>query len=130
MGGIRVSPGVLFVGRYRIPPGALEEWRAAQREMTAFVAANLPDVLAFDAYLGEDGTEATSIHLHRDAASFQRYVETMATRIERGTQIVEVLRIDLYGEPSAAVIERMRRMGSWPVVVWPHVHGLGDADTA
>ena len=129
-GGARPTPGVLFVGRYRIPPDALDEWRAAQREMTKFVAANLPDVLAFDAYLGEDGTEATSIHLHRDAASFQRYLETMATRIGRGTQIVEVLRIDLYGEPGATIVERMRRMGSWPVVVWPHVHGLGSADPA
>jgi hypothetical protein len=129
MGDARVSAGVLFVGRYRIPPGALDEWRAAQREMTAFVEANLPDVLAFDAFLGEDGTEATSIHFHRDAASFDRYLETMATRIGRGTQIVEVIRIDLYGEPSAAVVEHMRRMGSWPVAVWPHAHGLGRTPT-
>ena len=121
----RVSAGVLFVGRYRIPPGRVDEWRAAQREMAAFVEANLPDVLAFDAYLGDDGTEATSVHLHRDAASFERYLEAMATRIGRGAQIVEVLRIDLYGEPSAAVLERLRRMGGWPVVVWTRLHGPG-----
>ena len=119
----RHSAGVMFVGRYRIPPGKADEWRAAQREMAAFVAENLPAVIAFDAYLAQDGIEATSIHLHRDAASFERYLAAMASRIGRGVQIVEVLRIDLYGEPSTEVVERLRRMGTWPVVVWPHVHG-------
>ncbi len=124
-GGARPTPGVVVAGRYRIPPGKVDGWRAAVREMADFVEANLPDVIAFDAYLGDDDTEATSIHLHRDAASFECYLETMASRIGRGAQMVEVLRIDLYGEPSEAIVERMRRMGTWPVAVWPHVHGFG-----
>lgn len=124
MDGMQASRGVVFVGTYRISAGAIDAWRAAQREMSAFVEANLPDVIAFDAYLDEAGAEGTSIHLHRDGASFERYLEAMASRIGRGTKIVEVLRIDLYGEPGAAAVERLRRMGTWPVVVWPHVHGF------
>lgn len=125
MGDHRVSPGVLFVGTYRIPPGRLDEWRAANREMTAFVEESLPDVIAFDAYVNEDGSEGTSIHLHRDASSFERYLDTMASRIGRGTQIVDVVRIDLYGSPGGPIVERLRSMGTWPVVVRAHVNGLG-----
>lgn len=125
MGGNRVSPGVMFVGTYRIPPGHLDAWRTANREMTAFVEASLPDVIAFDAYVNEDGTEGTSIHLHLDSASFERYLDAAASRIGRGTQVVEVLRIDLYGSPSDQVIERLRRMGPWPVNVRSHVDGFG-----
>ena len=126
----RLSPGLVFVGRYRIPAGRADEGRSAIREMTAFVEANLPDVIAFDAYLSEDGTEGTSIHLHRDAASFERYLATTATRSRRGTQIVDVVRIDLYGPPTSDVVDRMRGMGTWPVGVHAHVNGLGRSPDA
>ena len=125
MDGTRISPGVVFVGTYRIPPGMVDEWRAANREMTEFMEASLPSVITFDAYLSEDGTEGTSIHLHRDADSFEQYLAAAASRIGHGTQVVEVLRIDLYGEPSAAVVDRLRRMGTWPVNVHAHVNGWG-----
>lgn len=84
-----------------------------------------PDVIAFDAYVNEDGTEGTSIHIHPDSASFERYLVAAASRIGRGTQVVEVLRIDQYGSPSDHLVERLRRMGTWPVNVWSHVHGFG-----
>lgn len=130
MDGTRVSPGVVFVGTYRVAPGNADEWRTAQHEMTEYVRVNLPDVIAFDAYLSDDGAEATSIHLHRDAASFERYLDVMASRIGHGTQVVQVRRIDLYGELGAAVVERVRGMGTWPVAVWSHVHGLGRSGSA
>lgn len=85
----------MFVGHYRVPADRVEEWRAANRTMTAFVEANLPDVFSLDAYLSADGTERTSIHLHRDAESFERYLAALATTIGKGTQIVEATGIDL-----------------------------------
>lgn len=122
---VRVSPGVLFVGHYRIPAGRVDDWRAAIRTMTEFVEANLPDVYSFDAYLGADGSEGTSVHLHRDAASFERYLAAMATMISAGGQIVEVTGIDLYGAPRPEVVEQLRRMGSFPVRVHAHENGFG-----
>lgn len=122
---VRLSPGVMFVGHYRVPAGRVEEWRAANRTMTAFVEANLPDVFSFDAYLGADGTEGTSIHIHRDAESFDRYLAAMATMIDRGTQIVEVTGIDLYGAPRPETVDRLRQMGSFAVHVHSHENGLG-----
>jgi len=128
MADLRLSPGVVFVGRYRIPEGSVDAWREANREMTELVEANLPDTMSFDAYLSEDQSEGTSVHLHRDAAAFDAYLAAAASRIGRGVQIVEVIRIDLYGSPSAATVDRMRRMGSWPVGVHAHVNGFGRQD--
>jgi hypothetical protein len=121
----RLSPGVMFVGRYRIPPGAVDAWRAANQELTEFVAGTLPDVLAFDAYLSEDRTIGTSTHLHRSAASFEAYLVAAAARIGRGAQIVQVESIDLYGDPGPELVDRIRRMGTWPVRVHEHVNGFG-----
>jgi hypothetical protein len=122
---VRLSPGVMFVGHYRVPAGRVDEWRAANRAMTAFVEANLPDVFSFDAYLGADGTEGTSIHIHRDAESFERYLAAMATMIGQGMQVVEVTGIDLYGAPRPEIVERLRQMGSFPVHVHSHEIGFG-----
>jgi hypothetical protein len=33
---IRLSPGIIFVGRHRIAAGHVDAWRAAIREMTGF----------------------------------------------------------------------------------------------
>jgi hypothetical protein len=122
---VRLSPGVMFVGHYRVPAGRVDEWRADGRTKTAFVEANLPDVFSFDAYLSADGTEGTSIHLHRDAESFERYLAAMATMIGQGMQIVEVTGIDLYGAPRPEIVERLRQMGSFPVRVHAHENGFG-----
>jgi len=130
MADLRLSPGVVFVGRYRIPDGRVDAWRAAIREMTEFVKANLPATISFDAYLSEDGSEGTSIHLHRDAAAFDAYLAAAASRIGRGAQIVEVIRIDLYGAPNAETVDRMRQMGSWPVGVHAHVDGFGQQEAS
>ena len=128
MADLRLSPGVIFVGRYRIPIGQAEAWRAANREMTDFVEAHLPNTISFDAYLSEDGSEGTSVHVHRDGPSFDAYLAAVGSRIGRGTRIVEVIRIDLYGDPTFETVERMRRMGSWPVGVHAHVNGFGRRD--
>lgn len=130
MADLRLSPGVMFVGRYRIPEGKAVAWRDAIREMTEFVEANLPNTISFDAYLSEDGSEGTSVHLHRDAASFDAYLAAAASRIGRGTQIVEVIRIDLYGAPSAETVDRLRGMGAWPVGVHARVNGFGHPGAA
>jgi len=130
MADVRLSPGVMFVGRYRIPEGKAVAWHEAIREMTEFVEANLPNTISFDAYLSEDGSEGTSVHVHRDAASFDAYLGAAASRIGRGAEVVEVIRIDLYGAPNAETIDRLRRMGSWPVGVHAHVNGFAIRDIA
>jgi hypothetical protein len=119
------SPGLIFVGTYRLPPGTADAWRAAQAELSTFLESALPELIAFDAYLDADGTRGTSIHVHRDEAAFDRYLATAASRIRGGAAIVEVIRIDLYGEVAAETLARLRAMGPWPVEVHAHVNGIG-----
>lgn len=118
------SARVVFVGTYRIPAGRAGAWRAANREVTEFVAAAEPRVISFDSYLNADETEATTIQVHPDSASLETHLDLAASRIGLGVQVVEVLRIDLYGAPSDAVVDRLRRMATWPVTIKRHVHGF------
>lgn len=122
---------VLFVGTYAIPEGKFEEWNTANKEMTEFAKANEPRVIRFNTYVNEGGTEATTIQLHPDSESLEYHLEVARTRISGGVQLVQVKRIELYGEPSEAVVAQLRsvseRSGSWPVSVKRPLHGFSNA---
>lgn len=116
---------VIFIGTYRIPEGSLDEWRTGSAEMTVFVDANEPRVIGIGHYANEDGTEGTSIHVHPDSESLEHHLQAASAQIGKGSQIVQVVRIELYGPVSVAVVERLRSMSTgWPIVVKGSVGGF------
>lgn len=122
-----MAGNVTFLGTYEIPGGAFDEWRAAIVDMTDFVKAHVPRLISFNHYVNEELTEAVTIYVHPNAASLEQHLEVAATRISKGVQLVKVKRIDLYGDPGAAVLERLRRISAmstgFPVTVKAHVYG-------
>lgn len=120
------SERVVLIGTFRIPQDRVDEWKVAVRGMADFVHANVPRVVAFDMFVNEDGTEGTVIQVHPDSASLEQHLEAAAERIAAGTQMVEVLRIDLFGSPSKRVMKRLQDEAAdrWPVTVRPHYLGF------
>jgi hypothetical protein len=125
-----MSQHVVFVGTYEIPDGKLDEWKAAIQDMTEFVRENEPRLLRFNSYANPEGTEATTIQVHPDSASLEHHLEVAGSRVRSGVQLVRVKRIELYGTPSAQVVEQLRHAagisGDWPVIVKGHVQGFPD----
>jgi hypothetical protein len=84
----------IFISQSRVKDGKLEDFKRGLREMAEFVEANEPRVIAFEAYLNDDGTEATGVQIHPDADSmafhmqvafekimeFDQYLDTQASR--------------------------------------------------
>jgi hypothetical protein len=100
---------VVFVGTFRIPDYAA--WQGAIAEMADFVSANVPGVTSFHAYVDETRTEGTVVYAHPDGDSFDQHLAAAAELIQRGTEMVEVLRIELLGAPNAATVQRLRSSG-------------------
>jgi len=122
-------PGpLIFVGTYTIPPADLEAFKNANREMGEFVAASQPRAHAWHTYISPDGREATTIMIHPDSGSLEYHLEVAGSRVERGTQLVRTRHIELYGEPSTALLERLERIsqaaGPFTVTVKPHLAGF------
>ncbi|MBI2845133.1 MAG: hypothetical protein HYX86_01160 [Chloroflexi bacterium] len=126
-----MSGQIIFIGTYGIPEGRFEEFKTANREMTEFVRANEPRVISFNTYVNEDGTEGTTIQVHPDSESLEYHLQVAASRIQKGVQMVESRRIELYGKPSDHLLEQLRRAsemsGRWPVVVKTHLQGFSGA---
>lgn len=112
---------IIFIGTFRIP--SLADWRQAIAAMTAFVDENLPRIRSFHAYVSADGAEGTVVYVHPDAASLDQHLAAAAELIEAGTAMVDVLRIELLGQPNPATVERLSAAGL-PVTVKQHVTGF------
>jgi predicted metallo-beta-lactamase superfamily hydrolase len=120
-----MSGPIVFVGTYRIPEGKLEEWKQGNREMTEFVEANEPRVIAMHTYINEDGTEATTMHIHPDSESLEFHMEVAAQRINHGIDMLPTGRIDLFGKPSDQLMQQLEQNAeSWPVIAKSHVQGF------
>lgn len=116
-----MSGPFVFLGTYRIPDGRLEDFKSANREMTQFVEANEPRVMAMGTYINEDGTEGSTVHIHPDAESLEFHLQVAAERIGKGREIVETKRIELYGKPSDRLIEQLQGIS---LIVKTYLHGF------
>jgi hypothetical protein len=71
----------IFMSQSKIREGKLEDFKRALREMAEFVEANEPRVVAFEAYLNDDGTEATGVQVHPDADSMAFHMQVAFEKI-------------------------------------------------
>lgn len=122
-----MAESITFVGTYSLPQDRFDEWDTAIRDMVDFVKANVPRLISFNVYISEDRSEATSIYVHPDADSFAQHMRVAATRVDAGAQMVSVVRIEVYGDPSEQAIARLQQVSEasnhFPVFVKSHYYG-------
>ena len=58
----------VFITTHRIEEETCERFHQLSRELTAYVEANEPEMLAYYAFLSDDGSEISLMQVHRDAA--------------------------------------------------------------
>jgi len=123
-----MSEMVLFVGTYTIPEGGLDAFYDQVRAMTELIRDHEPRVLTVGHYLNEDCSEGTTIHLHPDADSFDHHMETASRLIDRGTQIIDVTRIEFYGKPNDRIVEQLSKGFDVQVKTWADGYSRLDTD--
>ena len=63
----------IHIATYTLKEGKLDGFRQFLQESHKVFEASEPRVLAVNAYVNEDGTEATIIQIHPDLASFEQH---------------------------------------------------------
>lgn len=104
-----MSEPIVFISHFRVTPGRLEDLKRSSREVTAELEAEKPRTLLFVAYLDEDGTQATFVHVFRDAAAMDLHFEGAERRSAAAAELLAPTGWEIYGTPSAAVIQMMRQ---------------------
>jgi len=105
----------IYMSTWKIKEGRLEDWKRFTRELVENIEAKEPQLIAFNIFLNEDETEMTSIQIHPDAASIDFHMQVlqqvlggdMNEWVERAG-FLEPKHIEIYGTPSAAVLEADR----------------------
>lgn len=110
---------LIFINTYRIKPGQLEAYREATPEWLEFLETNHPRLLHFGAYVDGDGTGATVVQVHPDAASMETQMQLIADRVFEWQEYIEWEGMDIVtcGTPGDDLLERMRQIAGSGVTV-------------
>lgn len=115
----------VFISHGRIKAGKLEDFKAYAERFLSGVEEREPRILAFNTYVDEAGERYTSVQVHPDAESMEQHMEVMAEDIGAAFDYVESDGVEVYGEPSEAMVAMMRNIVDVPVTVRPvHVAGI------
>ena len=124
-----MSGPFIFIATNRLKPGKLDDERARVPGLVDFIEANEPQLIAFNEYADEEGTEVAVVQVHPDADSMAFHMEVIAERA--ATAYAETVdattSIQVFGTPSNAVLEMLERQaGSGvPLTVKPfHLGGF------
>jgi hypothetical protein len=122
-----VSGPFIFIATNRLREGKLQAERERVPELSAFIQANEPRVIAFNEYANEEGTQVAVVQVHPDAESMELHTNVVAERAARAyAATLEVTTsIQVFGTPSDAVLEMLRRQAGAGVPLTVHRHHLG-----
>jgi hypothetical protein len=115
-----VSEAIVSVDTSKVQEGKLEELQVAVSELVEFVDKNEPRPVAYSVYLNDDGTLMTVIQVHPDSASMEFHMDVAAPVFTKFKELITLSAIDIYGKPSAKLVEQMRQKA----------HMLGNAPLA
>lgn len=124
-----MSAPFIFIATNRLKPGKLDQERARVPGLVEFIEANEPQLLAFNEYANEEGTEVAVVQMHPDAASMAFHMQMVAERAASAyAQTLEATTsIDVFGTPGKEVVEMLTKQAGAgvPLTVKPiHLGGF------
>ena len=127
-----MSDAILYLDTSDVREGALEELKPAMARLVEFVQANEPQLIAYNVYFTEDGTQMTVVSVHPDAASLEYHMEVAGPLFGEFIELVTLSSIHIYGRPSEKALqqarEKSRLLGGAPVRVEPLHTGFSRGD--
>jgi hypothetical protein len=116
-----MSEPILYIDSSTIRPGALERVKSAIEELAAFVEVNEPQLISYNFSFDEEGTRMTVVAVHPDSASMEFHMKVGSPGFRKFTDLIDLQTIDVFGQPSEAVLNQLWRkahmLGSGTVVV-------------
>ena len=95
--------------------------------LVEFIEASEPRLIAFDEYVNEAADEVTVVQVHPDAASMEAHMETVRERAQQAyaETLDATIRIQVFGRPTDALLETLRRQAGSGVEISVNGEHLG-----
>ena len=105
-----MSEPIIFIAHQRIKQGKVEEYKKVYQEVGEWMEANKPQTAAHIAYISEDGTEASVVHIFPDIEAMEKHMQNLGDVGAKAFTLMEIVGFDVYGTPSKMVLDSMLRM--------------------
>jgi hypothetical protein len=117
--GVNMTAPFIVINSYAIKEGKLEGFRQFLQELFKVLEANEPRLLAINAYVNGDSTEAAIVQVYPDAASVKHYWQVVHQHTGRalGQFVDATMGFQVYGKPSDAILKRARQHAESGVTV-------------
>ena len=99
---------LIFVDVSEVNPGKLEDVKAGFKELAAFVDANEPRAISYNVFFNADETVVTVVQVHPDPASMEFHMTAGADLFKRFAGLLTMRTMQVFGEPSAALLQAMQ----------------------
>ena len=119
-----MSGPLIVVDTSEIREGRLEDLRAAVAEMATFVREHEPDPISYQVFFSADERRMTVVQIHPDAASMERHMDVAREVFAPFAELLDLRTVDVYGEPSAKILDQLRRKAQLLGTASVEVHDL------
>jgi len=123
-----VSEPVVFISHFGIKEGTLGDLRRLSEEVIEHLRQDKPRTTVFLAYLDEEGTAVSFLHVFPDADSMDLHFEGADERAEAAYRYLEPRGWEIYGKPNETALESMQQASAGagvPLTVLPdHLGGF------
>lgn len=116
---------LVFISRNRVKQGKLEGFRHFFREGSEGLKREKPGTVAFLAYLSDDNTEVTIVHVFPDADSMDRHMEGVAERSKQADAFIESEGMEIFGVPNDGALRMFKNIAASGVPVSFHPPYVG-----
>jgi hypothetical protein len=122
-----MSGPFIFIATNRLKPGKLADEKQRVPGLVDFIETNEPQLIAFNEYVNEDGTEVAVVQVHPDAASMAFHMEVIAERAAAAyaETLEATTSIQVFGMPSKAIFDVLERQAGVGVPITVKAAHLG-----
>src|SRR5260370_4624280 len=125
--GSLMSGPFIFIATNRLRQGRFDAERQRVPELSRFIEANEPRLIAFNEYVNEDHTAVTVVQIHPDAASMEFHLGVVGDQAPQA--YAETLEgtagIQVFGTPSDDILRMLRQQAGSGVPLTINAHHLG-----
>jgi len=99
---------IVFISHSSINGGDVEAFRRFIGRGAPALEADKPGTVAFLAYVAEDGSEATIVHMFPNADAMNAHLEGVQERSAEADAFIRTKAYEIYGSPDPRVVQMMR----------------------
>jgi quinol monooxygenase YgiN len=81
---------IIFIAHQKIKQGKTEQYKEYYQEVAEWIEANKPQTAAHIAYVSEDGTEASIIHIFPDAEAMENHMQNLGDLGKKAFTVMEI----------------------------------------